>query len=312
MISVVIPCYNRSKLIKRAIDSALVQGSYANEIIVVDDGSLDDTKKICEGYGSQIKYVWQENAGASAARNTGAKLSRHPWIAFLDSDDYWTPKHLEKITTAIHATAGQANFYFCDMQLGEGKNAKTLWQKFGFVPPQPIQLANDGTNWVFLKRQPMMLQCSVFRKDAWIKSGGLDPRFRTMEDTELFFRLGIGGTICAVSGVGCIQTDDDVSDIRLTTAVASHQASYWQQALILWRILLQGFPSLELRYRMIIRHSLASAYWRLLRLGWSEGQKGHSLRYLPQILLADPGFLFALLIHRRSDVSMPLVSPEYK
>ena len=219
MISVIIPCYNRSRLLKRAIDSALAQTVRASEIIVVDDGSTDNTRQLCATYGDRIKYVGQKNAGASVARNTGAMLARSPWIAFLDSDDYWTPCHLARMVKAIEKTHGEARFYFSDMQMGEGNNCITLWQTINFAPPHPVHLTKDGTNWVFLARQPTMLQCSVFRRDVWMESGGLDPQFRLKQDSELFYRLGIGGKICAVSGVGCVQTEDDVSKVRLTTAV---------------------------------------------------------------------------------------------
>jgi glycosyltransferase involved in cell wall biosynthesis len=289
----------------------LAQGAYATEIIVVDDGSTDDTREVCASYGNQIEYVWQKNAGASAARNTGVNHARHPWVAFLDSDDYWTPAHLEKMVAAIKATSGQANFYFCDMQMGEGKNAVTLWQKFNFAPPESIQLAADGTNWAFLKRQPMMLQCAVFRKDAWQAFGGLEPRFRLVHDTDIFFHLSAGSRICAVGGVGCIQTDDDVSAVRLTTAVHSRDTAYWKESVGMWEKILEKLPDLREPYRKLARVNLAAAHWRLVRLDWSSGQHRRSLRHLPQIFSADPGFLLSLLVHRRSDVSAPVVSPEY-
>ena len=220
MISVVIPCYNRSRLLHRAIDSALAQTVRASEVIVVDDGSTDNTKDSVLTYGNRIEYVWQQNAGPSVARNTGAKHARSSWVAFLDSDDYWTAFHLARMVKAIEKTRGEARFYFSDMQMGEDNECTTLWQTINFAPPHPVHLTKDGTNWAFLRRQPFMLQCSVFRRDVWMESGGLDQRFRLIrEDTELFFRLSIGGKICAVSGVGCVQTDDDVSNVRLTTAV---------------------------------------------------------------------------------------------
>jgi glycosyltransferase involved in cell wall biosynthesis len=310
-ISAVIPCYNRSTLLKRAIDSALAQTARASEVIVVDDGSTDDTRELCAGYGNQIEYVWQENAGASVARNTGAIRARSPWIAFLDSDDYWTPCHLSRMTNAIEQTDGQARFYFSDMQMGATSNDMTLWKATNFAPPDPIHLVNDGTNWTFLKRQPIMLQCSVFRKDAWIASGGLDPNFRLTHDPELFFRLSVGGKICAVSGVGCVQTDDDVSNFRLTTAVHPRAAAYWKEQIRLWRSVLHRCPGLSHRYRKIAQSSLASAHWRLFRLYWSRRNVGKSVWQLPMLGLASPRFTLSLLAYRRSDANHLVVLPEY-
>src|SRR5438270_12888106 len=84
--TVVIPTFNRSHLVRRAIDSALQQTLRPEQIIVVDDGSTDDTESACRAYGSAIQYVRQPNAGVSSARNHGIRLARQPWTAFLDSD----------------------------------------------------------------------------------------------------------------------------------------------------------------------------------------------------------------------------------
>jgi len=310
--SVVLPCYNRSALLARAIDSALGQGGYASQVIVVDDGSTDNTKEVCARYGSHIEYIWQANAGPSMARNVGVNYARNPWVAFLDSDDYWTSSHLARIAKAIDETRGEACFYFSDMQMGEGNNCTKLWQMINFVPPRPVHLTRNGTNWVFLAQQPTMLQCSVFRRDAWKESGGLDPRFHLRHDTELFCRLGIEGKICAVSGVGCVRTEDDISDVRLTTAVHPSTAAHWEETIMMWRSLLRRFPNLPPKYRRIARFHLASAHWRLIRTYWSSRKLSRSIWHLPMVGWVDPLFALSLLAHRRSDANRPAVFPEYE
>ncbi len=96
-VSVIIPTYNRAALLKEAIESVRSQ-TYANwELIVVDDGSTDDTQSIIsQNRDSRIRYFYQKNAGVSAARNRGIEESRSPLIAFLDSDDLWVPEKLER------------------------------------------------------------------------------------------------------------------------------------------------------------------------------------------------------------------------
>src|SRR4051812_21240165 len=96
-ISAIIPTYNRSGVLKRAIESVLNQTAPPAQLIVVDDGSTDETPELCRSFKSRIHYVRQDNAGASTSRNAGIRLAASPWIAFLDSDDYWTPLHLERI-----------------------------------------------------------------------------------------------------------------------------------------------------------------------------------------------------------------------
>jgi glycosyltransferase involved in cell wall biosynthesis len=99
-VSVVIPAYNVEQYIGRAIDSVLSQSRRAEEVIVVDDGSTDDTKKVIQQYGSDIQYIYQEKAGASIARNRGIEEANSRWIAFLDADDEWLPEKL-KIQLAL-------------------------------------------------------------------------------------------------------------------------------------------------------------------------------------------------------------------
>ena len=102
-VSVIIPTYNSARVLPDAIDSVLAQTRSADELIIVDDGSHDDTVAACKRYGDRIRYLRQQNQGASTARNTGiaeacASKTGAPekhWLAFLDADDTWDPRKLE-------------------------------------------------------------------------------------------------------------------------------------------------------------------------------------------------------------------------
>lgn len=93
-ISVIIPTYNRSSWLIDCIESVVQQTSLADEIILIDDGSTDNTAEIVKKYPS-VYYHFQKNKGPSAARNAGAKIAKGEWLAFLDSDDKWTPQKLQ-------------------------------------------------------------------------------------------------------------------------------------------------------------------------------------------------------------------------
>ena len=94
-ISVIIPTYNRAGgLLEKAIDSVLAQVDVDFEVLVVDDGSTDQTKRILDSYGSQIGSFHQKNKGPAAARNLGIREATHDLLAFLDSDDWWDTKKL--------------------------------------------------------------------------------------------------------------------------------------------------------------------------------------------------------------------------
>ena len=104
LVSVIIPCYRQAAYLPEAVDSVLAQ-SYGNvEVIVVNDGSDDDTKAVAEHYGERIRYVWRPNGGISAARNTGIQLARGAYLKFLDADDYLHP---EQIARQMEVIAGR-------------------------------------------------------------------------------------------------------------------------------------------------------------------------------------------------------------
>jgi glycosyltransferase involved in cell wall biosynthesis len=100
-VSVIIPTYNRAAYITRAIDSVLSQTYRDFEVIVVDDGSSDDTQCRIETYGDRVRYVFQDNTGPGAARNHGIRISTGAYLAFLDSDDMWLPTFLQKTVSAL-------------------------------------------------------------------------------------------------------------------------------------------------------------------------------------------------------------------
>ncbi len=298
--SVVIPTFNRSRLVRRAIESALNQTLPAKQIIVVDDGSTDDTDDVCQKYGKAIEYVRQTNAGVSVARNQGVSLARHPWTAFLDSDDYWAPTHLEKMAVAIQGTSGKACFYFADMQFPGANEGNTLWAKIGLKISGPYLLAQDGTDWMMMPWQPCAPPCSVFNTGTLKASGGFDSHYRIREDTEIFCRLGIGASVCAVNSVGCIQTSDDNQNNRLTGIMHAGSVSYWEQECLLCKALLARFPNLEQSYKRVLRYKLAAAHWRLTRLQLRAGRIVRSAKNCLQSAMAEPAFMRWLIFHGKS------------
>jgi glycosyltransferase involved in cell wall biosynthesis len=112
LFSIIIPTYNRAHLISRAIDSVVNQ-TYKNwELIIVDDGSTDNTKELVENYSrkdNRVRYVYQENAERSAARNKGIENAKGEYVCFLDSDDYYLPNHL--LNLSKHISSDETIYY---------------------------------------------------------------------------------------------------------------------------------------------------------------------------------------------------------
>ena len=107
-VSVIIPTFNRAERLPRALLSVLEQSRPADEVIVVDDGSSDQTRELLKAEFPAIKLIVQSNQGVSAARNRGVEASSGSWLAFLDSDDEWLP---EKLEVQMQAAAANPQFY---------------------------------------------------------------------------------------------------------------------------------------------------------------------------------------------------------
>lgn len=128
LVSVIIPTYNRAMRCKAAVESVLSQTHGNVEIVVVDDGSKDNTREVIKGMDERVKYIHQANAGVSAARNRGLEAATGDYIAFLDSDDSWRPWKLEAQLSTLRAFP-EAGMVWTDM-LAVDENGKTLHQSY--------------------------------------------------------------------------------------------------------------------------------------------------------------------------------------
>jgi glycosyltransferase involved in cell wall biosynthesis len=127
-ISVIIPTYNRAHVLKRAIDSVLNQTFSDFEIIVVDDGSTDDTQKLLKQYDDKLKVITTENRGVSAARNIAIKDAKGKYIAGLDSDDYWHKRKLERQIEALESRPDIKIIYTNEIWIRNGKRVNQCKQ----------------------------------------------------------------------------------------------------------------------------------------------------------------------------------------
>ena len=291
-ISAVIPAYNREKTVTRAIDSALRQSRPPDEILVVDDGSVDQTRDVVAGYGSAVRYIHQRNQGASEARNTGVREAASPWIAFLDSDDFWLPDHLATMQTAIEETKGRAAFYFSDTRLTAKRGSRLLWDVSGFAIDEAFEVAEDATDWVMRRIQPMMLQSSVFERQRYLDHGGLRRSLRCRHDTHLFLRMGAAEPACAVAGCATEMTADGEGEgegaARVTTAFGPGTRSYSNETVEMYRDVLDA-SDLRPVHRRELRERVAHAEIRLARFALEAGQLPSAALALGRAILQSPG-----------------------
>lgn len=136
-VSVIIPTYNRARLVVEAIESVLRQTAPPREIIVIDDGSTDDTPRAVEAFGDRIMYVRQENWGVGVARNRALAMARGRYLAFLDSDDVWLEFKLE-LQVAVMERMPEVGFLFSDFLITkDGKVKTTRGLRTWYHDPRP-------------------------------------------------------------------------------------------------------------------------------------------------------------------------------
>ncbi len=181
-VSVIIPTYNRDALLKRAIKSVLNQTYKEFEIIVVDDGSTDKTFDVVKKFeDKRIKYIrLKERHGASHARNIGIKLARGKYIAFLDSDDEWLPKKLEKQINVLENSPPKVGVVYTGYWI--------IWdnKKFlGKIPKMRGYIFEDE----LLEDHISPTSCILLRKICIEKVGGFDEELPARQDYDLWIRI---------------------------------------------------------------------------------------------------------------------------
>lgn len=267
-VSVVIPTYQRASLVGRAIDSVLGQDPAPTELIVVDDGSTDETPEVLAGYGDAISVIRQRNAGGAAARNAGVESAIEPWIGFLDSDDLWLPGHLQRLLDAREGTGRSADLYFCDTRESPLAQGGSVFEAAGLQLDRKWVLRSDARGWGYRQHQPTMLQASLVRRSTFIDLGGLWPLLSSRHDTHFFYRILAERPACAVAGIGVAMTSDVPTSRRLTARGSLPGRRYWECTVLLYADLLAR--RVDPAERRILRDQLARGHKRLARLGWTE------------------------------------------
>jgi glycosyltransferase involved in cell wall biosynthesis len=192
-ISVVIPTYNADLFIGEAVESVRRQGTSVQEIIIVDDGSTDNTAEIVAALGSDIRYERQENAGPSAARNLGIKLASAPLIAFLDADDVWTSNKIAQ-QLAVFGVHPDVGLVASDMAETDAvgtmitpsvlaaHNLLVFFQRLDGTPvPQALRR--------LVEKNFIPTGTVIARRSLLLDLGGFQPDIRYGEDLELWARI---------------------------------------------------------------------------------------------------------------------------
>lgn len=188
-VAVVIPCYNYGSVLGRAVDSVFAQGYAAAEVVVVDDGSTDDTpavaERLVEQYAGKLRYMRTTNMGVANARNIGISHCASKYVCCLDADDEIAPDFLRVCVAALEADPSLGLAYTRLLAVDpEGRQQISAW---------PGEYDYDR----FLQGQNQVPTCCVFRRDLWARLGGYRQRYAPQgagaEDAEFWLRMGALG-----------------------------------------------------------------------------------------------------------------------
>jgi glycosyltransferase involved in cell wall biosynthesis len=271
-VSVVIPTYNRATTVSRAIESVLAQTVTDLEVIVVDDGSSDDTGKVLgQMFGDRIRYYPQVNQGASIARNKGVEEARGEWIAFLDSDDLWEREKLEWQFKALEQFGPQCGGCYTDVRFFNHSETRTMFQlvehefrhegTMGAKPDVLERLVRPGGSGMVVCLSSLMARADWVRK-----TGGFDPELLYSQDSEFMFRLALFTGFCYVN-LPLVRFDRSPAQIRHVGVQSEwNKVEFWlQDSQRRLEGLLRLSEGLPVKIRKVIQERLSNVH-----SGWTN------------------------------------------
>jgi glycosyltransferase involved in cell wall biosynthesis len=243
LISVVIPAYNAAAYIGPTLDTVFAQTFTNFEVIVVNDGSPDTAalESTLAPYRSRIRYIRQENRGPSGARNVAIKDARGSYIAFLDSDDVWLPRHLERQVAMLEADSSLGLVYSNAVHIEDGRAVGVAFDN----TPQSLPVNFDA---LLEERATVNTSSAVALRRAILEAGLFDEQMRRCEDFDLWLRM-------AYSGVRVTFSREIQIGHRLANGLAA-SGDLMKQALIQVYEKTAATKALSLKQQAIVREKI--------------------------------------------------------
>ncbi len=256
LITVIIPTYNRETFVTTAIESVLAQTYPHVEILVVDDGSTDETSERVQGLiernardaaaDKQIRYIQQANQGPSHARNRGVAEAKGEWLAFLDSDDVWLPEKLERQVGALEQFKECGACYTNARMVDTASLDTTVFEASQRPYNDFMGVVTDEANHLVKQFGGSWIQTLLVRTDLVKQIGGFDPDIQWAEDYDFLFRLSLETSFCYLNKQLAIieRTTVDVDPDARTRVWDSfeYQLKARQVMLEKWLRLASSFP----------------------------------------------------------------------
>ncbi len=300
-VSVVIPTYNRSAKVRKGIESVLAQTLTDLDVIVVDDGSADDTGKVlAETFGDRIRYHYQVNQGASAARNKGIAEARGEWIAFLDSDDEWEPDKLEWQFKALERFGPRCAGCYTDVRLVNHPETQTFFQlaEQSYLHQGEMGVSTEALKLLVRPGGAGMVIClSSFmgRAEVIRNTGGFDLKLPYSQDSEFLFRLAMLTGFCYVNRPLVRFDRSPVEQRHVGVSAQWTKLDFWlRDSQLRLEGLLRLSEDLPGEVVKLIREQLGSIHSGWVNWYLSTGQYGKAREAVSRAMRLDPTFNIAM------------------
>lgn len=193
LVSIVIPTYNRASVIAHTIENVFAQSYRNTELIIVDDGSSDDTQAVLRRFGDRIRLISQVNSGPAVARNRGADVARGDIIAFQDSDDLWKPTKIARQVALLEKLGPSVPCCLCNAQMEILNGTRRTSFEDSLLFPKHEEGLWLNVPEVLATRFVLFNQTVAIRKVAWHKVRGYTEDLQYLEDYDLPLRLALEG-----------------------------------------------------------------------------------------------------------------------
>ena len=290
-VSVIIPTYNCAQYITEAVESVLNQTYKDFEIIVVDDGSTDNTKEVIKPYLNKIKYIYQQNSGPSAARNRGIKEAKGEYIAFLDADDIWLAQKLE-LQIKFMEKEKEVGLIFSDMILfnekGIIKNSflkeKLFFNKLSIKPLSSTEkVIYDNVFNALLQENFIPTNTVIVKKECFNKVGFFDKTLFSVEDRDMWLRIGL------FYDIGFINFPLVLTRFHETNISANQELALKSRLKVMKKFL--NYSNLPIKSKKIIKQTINKIYFDLGYLYFTYEKFPLSRIYFRKFLKENP-FIF--------------------
>ncbi len=267
LVSVVIPTFNRAGLVVNAIESVFDQTFKDYEVVVVDDGSTDNTREALEPYRRRIRYFYQTNRGASAAQNKGIELATGEWISILADDDEWLPTKLERQLEVLRQLGSDFGACFTNCEYtGNPAIRQTAFEIVGLRTQPVFGALDDPVRYILARDAVICVQSLLVRKSIVAEVGPFDEAMVVAEDTDLLLRLALRTRFCFVAEP-LVRIDQNPARERLMDLIALNSEKMFSSLEHMYRKWL-ALPEMDLDLRAQTLETLRDLYvaWTISEL----------------------------------------------